>query len=217
MGNYLKILLLTVSLCGGTVFAQIPVEVFTGTDKATLDIMFFKFFKNSKNEPSRFLFFNRNRLAVDYKMTSTENLPQFGFTEAVSYNHEKLKGLAPVFVAQVFNSGVYPKAGIQYVFINEKLTLFSWLVSETAKEPFIDYYILFRFSPAISDKLKLFTQFESLNTLQTATGIYQFTQRFRLGLGINHFQFGLGADLAEKGKGAFDSTVNPGIFLRYVF
>jgi len=217
MVKYLKIILVAVSLYGGTVFAQIPVEVFAGTEKATLDIMFFRYFKNSKNEPSRFLFFNRNRLAVDYKMTSSENLPQFGFTEAVSYNHKKLKGFAPVFVFQVFNSGVYPKAGVQYVSLNEKITLFSWLVSETTKEPLIDYYILFRFSPPISSKLKLFAQFESLNSLQTATGIYQFMQRVRLGVGRNNFQLGLGADFTEKGKAAFDSAVNPGIFLRYEF
>jgi hypothetical protein len=217
MSNYLKLMLLTVSLYGGTVIAQIPVEIFTGNEKSTLDIMFFKFFKNQQNEPSQFLFFNRNRVSIDYEMTSSENLPQFGFTEAISYNHPELIGFAPVVVVQVFNSGVYPKAGVQFVHLNAKYTLFSWLVSETAKKPSFDYYVLFRFTPDISGKLKLFTQIESLNTFYSQTESYQFSQRFRLGLETGDFQFGLGTDLAEKGKDSFEFTSNSGVFLRYEF
>jgi len=210
-------MLLAVSLFGGTVIAQIPVEVFTGNEKTTLDIMFFKFFRNQQNEPSRFLFFNRNRAGIDYKMTSSEKLPQFGFTEAFSYNHPDLKGFAPVLIAQVFNSGIYPKAGVQYVYFNENITLFSWFVSETAKEPAIDYYILFRFTPSLSEKLKLFTQMESLNTFQSENDNYQFTQRIRTGLKKDNFQFGLGADFVENGKDSFDFSSNSGVFLRYEF
>lgn len=217
MRTFLRIALTTVSLYGGTVIAQIPVEVFAGSKNATMDLMFFKFFRNSQNESSRFLFFNRNRVNVDYKMTGSENLPQFGFTEALSYNHEKLKGIAPVFVFQVFNSGLYSKAGVQYVHLSEKLTLFTWLVSETVKEPAIDYYILFRYTPEISDNLQLFTQIESLNTFQSTTGSYHFTQRLRLGLAKDDFQFGLGADLGQRVNESIYFNHNPGIFLRYVF
>jgi hypothetical protein len=217
MINYFKIILLTVSLYGGTVLAQIPVEIFAGNEKTTLDLMFFKFFKNRQNEASRFLFFNRNRVSIDYEMTSSEKLPQFGFTEAFSYNHPNLKGFAPVLIAQVFNSGIYPKAGVQYVYFNENITLFSWLVSETAKEPAIDYYILLRFTPSLSEKLKLFTQMESLNTFQSEINYFQFTQRIRIGLKKDNFQFGLGADFVENVKDSFDFSSNSGVFLRYEF
>jgi hypothetical protein len=217
MVNYLKIMLLAVSLYGGTVIAQIPVEVFAGNEKTTLDIMFFKFFRNQKNEPSRFLFFNRNRAGIDYKMTSSEKLPQFGFTEAFSYNHPGLRGFAPVLIAQVFNSGIYPKAGVQYVYFSKNITLFSWLVSETAKKPAIDYYILFRFTPSLSEKLKLFTQMESLNSLQSENDYFQFTQRIRLGLKKDNFQLGLGADFVENVTESFDFSSNSGVFLRYEF
>ena len=98
----------------GIAFAQIPVEVFAGHKKATADIMFFKFIKNKEGHNSKFLFFNRNRASIDYAMTKTTNLPQFGFTEAISYNHEKLKGFAPVVVGSILNRGIYPKAGIQF-------------------------------------------------------------------------------------------------------
>lgn len=217
MVNYFKIMLLTVSLYGGTVLAQIPVEIFSGNEKTTLDLMFFKFFKNRQNEASRFLFFNRNRVSIDYEMTSSGNLPLFGFTEAVSYNHHRLNGFAPVVIAQVFSSGIYPKAGVQYAYFKENITLFSWLVSETEKEPAIDYYILFRFTPSLSEKLKLFTQMESVNTFQSENDYFQFTQRIRLGLKKDNFQLGLGADFVENGKDSFDFSSNSGVFLRYEF
>lgn len=216
MKSWLKILLMAALLSKGAV-AQIPVEVFAGNEKATIDVMFFKFFSNSKNEPSRFLFFNRNRASVDYKMTPTERLQQFGFTEAVSYNHPGLKGFAPVFVAQIFNSGVYPKTGVQYVHFNEKLIIFSWLVSQTLQNPDIDYFLLFRYTPVLTSKIKLFMQFESLNTIPTNAGNYSFSQRLRLGLKFQRIQTGLGADLAEKGRHSFDFSANSGIFLRYEF
>ena len=69
--------------------AQIPVEIFAGHKKTTADIMFFKFFKNKDAQNTDWLFFNRNRASIDYDMSSKTNLPQFGFTEAISYNNKK--------------------------------------------------------------------------------------------------------------------------------
>ena len=62
-----------------SLIAQIPVEIFGGHHRSTIDIMFFKFFKNNKAENSPWLFFNRNRASIDYRMTDTSFLPQFGF------------------------------------------------------------------------------------------------------------------------------------------
>ena len=206
-------------LCGsGNAAAQIPVEIFTGHEKATVDVMFFSFFKNSSGKSSRWLFFNRNRASVDYRMTQNSYLPQFGFTEAVSYNHPALKGFAPVVVGQVLSWGVYPKAGIQYARLTKNATLFTWLVAETLQNTDIDYFLLFRYTPPITQKLHLFTQFESVNALPTyAGGLYNFTQRLRLGLKLQHWQFGLGADFNQNGKHKFTTTQNAGLFLRYEF
>lgn len=217
MGTYLKIIILTVSLYGGTVFSQIPVEVFTGTERATIDIMFFRFFKNGQNESSRFLFFNRTRAGLDYNMTRTTNLPQFGFTEAFSYNHQKLAGFAPVVVFQAFNSGIYARAGVQYAFFNEKFTLFSWFVAETTRKPEFDYYLLLRLLPVLPSGLRLFSQMEFLNTYHSSSASYRFSQRVRLGLRKNNFQFGVGIDLTESGKSNMVFNANSGLFLRTEF
>lgn len=209
---------LTMPLLSGIAFAQTPVEIFTGHKKTTLDIMFFKFFKNKEGQNSKFLFFNRNRASIDYAMTTTTNLPQFGFTEAISYNHPKLKGFAPVAVVSIVNRGIYPKAGIQLAKIKKNYTIFSWIVSETLESPNIDYFFLGRYTPKLTQKLNLFSQIEFVNTFPTAKqNNYSFTQRYRLGLKMKDFQFGTGVDLSQMGRNDFIKTQNLGVFLRNEF
>ncbi len=202
----------------GIAFTQIPVEVFAGHKKATVDIMFFKYFKNKDGQNAKFLFFNRNRASIDYTMTETTNLPQFGFTEAFSYNHEKLEGFAPVVVMSILNRGVYPKAGIQFAKIKKVYTIFSWIVSETLKEPNIDFFFLARYTPKLSEKLNLFSQIELVNAFPSVEqNNFSFTQRFRLGLKIKELQFGAGLDLSQLGRNDFTTTENFGGFIRYEF
>ena len=201
-----------------TAMAQIPVEIYGGHEKTTVDIMFFKYFKNNQGENSNWLFFNRNRASIDYRMTKTNFLPQFGFTEAISYNHEKFKGFAPVLVGQVLSWGVYPKAGIQYAHNRKNITVFTWLVCETLEKPDLDYFLLFRYTPKLSEKINLFTQVESVNAFPTAsTDNYGFTQRFRLGFSIKSYQFGAGIDFIQMGNNTFTKSYNVGGFIRYKF
>ena len=56
-------------------------EPFGGYEKASVDIMRFRFFKNRNRANSPWLFFNRNRASVDYRINVAEGafLPQFGF------------------------------------------------------------------------------------------------------------------------------------------
>jgi hypothetical protein len=198
--------------------AQIPVEVFAGHTRTTVDVMFFKFFKNKEGNNTRFLFFNRNRASINYEMTATTNLPQFGLVEAFSYNHAKLKGFAPVLVTTILNRGVYPKAGIQFAKLTKDYTIFTWVVMETLKDPSIDYFFLGRYTPRLSNRLNLFTQLELVNAFPTALqNNFSFTQRFRLGLKLKEFQFGTGLDLSQAGRNRFLWSENLGGFLRYEF
>lgn len=211
-------LLITLTILWIDATAQIPVEVFAGHEKTTVDIMFFKYVNNKQKENSAFLFFNRNRVSMDYDQTATENLPQFGFTEAISYNHASLKGFAPVAVVQILNRGVYPKAGVQYALIRKALTVFSWTVIETTSQPAVDVFLLLRYTPTITDRLQLFTQLESINALATENqGTNNFIQRYRLGLQMNEWQFGLGGDFSQTGSNTYHKINNIGLFLRHVF
>lgn len=205
-------------LSGSMAFSQIPVEVMAGDKMATLDLMFFRFFKNKEGASSGLLYFNRNRASMDYAMTQTSNLPQFGSTNAFSWNPSFMKGLAPVVVCQIFGSGVFPKAGIQYALIRNNLTIFSWLVCETKQKPNLDFFFLARYTPAMTEKLNLFTQLELIAAFPADPSKNQvFTQRLRLGLKRKEFQFGLAADFSQTGRNAFLATTNSGGFLRYEF
>lgn len=199
-------------------FSQIPVEIVAGHERATLDFLFFSYFKKKEDQNSRFLFFSRNRASIDYEMTESEALPTFAFTEAISYNHKKLKGLAPVVVGQVFNRGVFSKAGIQYVHNSHHLTFFTWSVVEIAKDPEVDYYFLLRYTPEISSKWGIYSQIESLNAFPTlAEDELRFFQSLRIGLDRHDWQIGPAADLSQRGRNSFSSTANVGLFLRHEF
>ncbi|MBW0160748.1 MAG: hypothetical protein HYI21_14355 [Sediminibacterium sp. Gen4] len=214
MKRVLLILLLMHHMC----MAQIPVELFTGHERATFDVLFFKNFLTKEEKKSYWLFFNRNRLSVDYRITSTNYLPSFGATEAISYNDPKWKGWAPVAVVQIFNNGVFPKAGIQYVHIKKHFTFFSWLVTETNVDPDIDHFILMRYTPIVKDQTQLFIQLETVSVFPTVSNsLFSFTQRSRMGLQYKHFQSGIGIDLNQRGRKTLTYTNNIGLFFRYDF
>lgn len=181
-------------------------------------MMFFKYTRKRSGENSRFLFFNRNRASVDYRMTSAEYLPSFGVTGAISYNPPSWRGLAPVAVIQVFNRNLPVKAGVQYAFQKERVSIFTWLITETMHDPHIDLFFLGRFIPKLSEKTDLFLQAETLNSFATtAVNYHSFTQRVRLGVRRSYWQFGAGIDLTENGRQNLLINSNAGLFLRHEF
>lgn len=215
--NYL-IYVLAMLLYGSIVHAQIPVECMAGETKTTIDVMFFKYFTHIDGSASHWLFFNRNRAAADYRMSSTTYQPQFGFTEAISYNHPTLKGIAPVMVAQVLNTGVYTKSGVQYAHVRPAFTLFTWLVSELKQQPALDCFLLLRYTPTLTTRTQLFTQAEVLNTLPfNGNSPYSFTQRVRLGVQLSRYQLGAALDASQNGRGILVQQHNAGLFLRHEF
>lgn len=213
-----SLLLFFALLLAGSVRAQIPVEILGGDKKASFDLMFFRFFKEKSGQNSKFLFFSRERAVVDYRQTSTRFLPQFGFTEALSWNHPGLKGIAPVLVGQVLNNGTFGKAGVQYVYLSQTVTVFGWSVMEIKKNPFIDVFLLLRYTPRLNKKWQLYSQIELINTLPTgALGYFSFGQRLRLGVKKGEWQFGAGSDFSAFGRETYSTLQNTGLFLRHEF
>lgn len=218
--KYLKSLslALVLFLIGSNASAQIPVEILLGHEKTSFDLMFFKYLKKQDGTNSRVLFFNRNRASIDYRQTSSTYLPQFGFTEALSYNHPAWKGFAPVLVAQLLNRGIYPKAGLQYARLAKDFTFFSWVVAELQQDPNVDFFVLTRYTPPLSERLHLYTQLELVNAFPTVENkTFSLIQRFRLGLKVKDWQYGLGADFSQNGRNTWTNTDNLGLFLRHEF
>lgn len=212
------ILLLVLGFLSFAAGAQIPVEVFAGKEKTGMDLMFFRLFKGKEGQDSRFLFFNRNRAVADWRQTDSTYLPQFGFTEAFSWQIPGGKGFAPVALVQVLNSGVYPKAGWQWYRQIGRLTLFTWVVTELKSKPLLDGFLLLRYTHPLSGNWALYGQGEGLITQSLSLSSNRRTlQRIRLGLQFRDYQLGAGLDLSQVAGMPHLSTNRPLFFIRHVF
>lgn len=204
--------------CIQSMQAQLPVEVFSGHQKTSVDLLFFRFIQAKQSQPSRWLFFNRNRASADYAALRARQPVQFGFTEAISYHLPGAKGWAPVLVGQLFNQGVYAKTGVQWSVQKKQWTAFGWAVAEINADPNIDLFLLCRYTPALSSTIRLFTQLELLQNIPTVQQrFFSFTQRIRLGLTFQALQIGAGADCLQTGRHSWEAFSNLGGFLRYEF
>lgn len=198
--------------------AQVSVEVLTTTGRTSVDVMFFQFFRNGEGGTSEILFFNRNRALYDHGAAGGARQPQFGFTEALSWNPPALGGFAPVGVAQILSSGAQVKAGIQFAQVSKTWTVFSWVVSELRAHPALDAYALVRHVMEIDDAWRVNLQAEALHAFATdATASHVFTQRLRVGLQRWGAVAGIGIDLQQRGRGTMSTSEHFGVFVRYVF
>lgn len=191
--------------------AQLPVEMLVGNDRTTADVLWFRPFPDTAGNPTRFLFFNRSRAAVDYS-----NRTFFGTTLAVSYNFPS--GLGLVVTGQFFAQGFFPKAGLQYFKRKADLMVFTWVTAELLQKSKVDWFLLSRWEPQLSRRHRLFSQLELLTTADPE-GTLALVQRIRLGLGFPRlrWQAGLGLDLGQTGRTTFSTTSNVGLFIRKDF
>ncbi|MBL7847664.1 MAG: hypothetical protein JNL40_09370 [Cyclobacteriaceae bacterium] len=197
-------------LIGGPSQAQLPIEILGGHQRTTADVLWFRPFKDSLGNSSRFLFFNRSRASVDYSNQTT-----FGTTLAVSYNLPS--GWGVVLSGQFFNNGFSPKAGVQYFKRSRQLMVFSWVTAELLQSKKLDWFLLSRWEPRLNRRLNLFSQLELLSTTDW-DGNLALIQRLRAGLGFPlGWQTGLGMDFGQVGKSSFITSSNIGIFIRKDF
>ena len=96
--------------------------------------------------------------------------------------------------------------------------MFSWVVAELRSSPTVDYFLLARYTPRLTEQLNLFAQLELVNAFPTVRAKnFSFVQRLRLGLKAGAWLFGAGADFGQSGRAIFTRTSNWGGFLRHEF
>lgn len=187
------------------------VEFYVGHERRGIDILWFKNFKNRKEEKTAFLFFSRNRASVDDHNSPT----LFGSTNAVSYNFKN--GLGIVTVASFLNAGFIPKAGMQYYKSNNNFLFFGWLVADVKKQGNIDLFGLFRYQPKINEHWKGLMQLEFFPVFTPSSELWNFTERVRIGAKHHGWGAGLMMDFNQTGVTNFIKTNNIGAFVRYDF
>ena len=199
--------------------AQIALEVLAGPQRSSLDLMFFHFLGKAESSKGRLLYFNRNRVAQEYRVGDTLFAPQWGWTGALSYNRSSWKGFAPVLSYQI--SGLEPalKPGIQFAYQHHETTFFSWLVSDPIRQFPVELFALFRKVFPSAKTLKFYLQAESFHrwvSEQASTSFH--IHRLRVGLHFHKSQLGLGLDYHhQRVAGQRTSALYPGIFFRTVF
>jgi hypothetical protein len=206
-------------LCPLHLFAQkLPLELFVGHEKATVDLTYFRYVKTKEDRNSRWLFFNRDRISVAYEQTGGQYQPKFAMTFAMSYNPQNWKGVAPVAVVTATNQGVFPKLGMQYYTVRKDFVFFIWTIVEAMEDPDMEVFILTRYTPALGNRLKLYLQGESGNKFPLYDeAAWSLFQRARVGLVTGRVQWGLAADFEQTGYQVFNRSNNVGVFLRYEF
>ena len=206
-----QLLTLVVSLCFHTSLFSQAVEFYGGHKRSGVDILWYRFIQNKTHENTPFLFFSRNRASVDYE----NPFGAFGSVSALSYNLKN--GLGFVGVGTILNSGFIGKIGLQLYKQKGDFMFFGWAVADLKNAGNIDVFGLFRYTPKINEKLKLFTQMELFPVFSPSQKNWNLTQRFRLGLKYNKYAFGLMADFNQVGKSSFQTTQNVGAFIRHDF
>ncbi len=197
---------------------KLPIELFAGHKKTTVDLTYFRYVKTKEDRNSRWLLFNRDRISVAYEKTGGQYQPKFAMTFAMSYNPHTWKGLAPVAVVTATNQGLFPKLGMQYYTVRKDFVFFIWTIVEAMEDPDMEIFILTRYTPPIGNRLKLYLQGESGNKFPLYDEAnYSLFQRARLGLVTGRVQWGLAADFEQTGYRTFDRSSNMGVFLRYEF
>jgi len=205
-----KLLFFLLMILHQSVLAQMA-EYYAGHKRTGVDLMWFRNFKNSKGEKSPFLYFSRNRASVDYKHAPAA----MGSTNAVSYNFKNGVGL--VAVASFVNTGLVPKAGVQYYRQSGNWMFFGWLVADLKEKGNVDLFGLFRYQPVVNETWKGLLQLELFPVYNPSSEFWNITQRIRIGAKKNSWGGGFMIDLNQSGTTRLTNANNTGVFLRYDF
>ena len=94
---------------------------------------------------------------------------------------------------------------------------FGWIVAGLKKNPGADLFGMFRYQPALSKKMRLFSQVELFPIYNFKDEFWNITERLRGGIKLNKTSFGLMTDFNQSGKKNLTPTENTGVFLRHEF
>ena len=181
----------------------IPVELMFGNRYGSVNLAFSKNF----SPESRLGFFHMNTVQFYYK---DHNRNSFVLQDLLLV--ETFKNLRVAGGVAYTNGGFAPTAGLQYVYIGKAFQFLCAPRVNIQSEPSYDIMTIFRFRPAINDRMRLFTAVRFLNVFDAGGNIKSY-QWIRLGLDIKGTQFGLAVNLDEYGPNpALEG--NFGLFVR---
>lgn len=202
--------------------AQTPFEVMVG-NKQTL---YFAYIQKDLDSLGRWNIFSQGLYAVNYKDVSLNSI---SIDNQLTYQLNNWFGIS---AGGSFDGLQFiPSLGLSFSYLNKKgdFSISAFPMVQMVKPTALDVFSLINYSPQISKKWGLFSQFiigtnlglqkENPNEKRAILNVFTrhniSNQLLRIGVNYKQkIQFGLGTDFAQFGKneGTFE---NFGIFLRY--
>lgn len=191
-------------------------EIFGGHEKAQHEILVSK----PIDSLGIVSFFNLTNFTVDYQDRLT--IDPFIYS-VVTLNFNQYIGIATG--GYITNQGFVPIAAISLQYFNEKSDLYLnvFPTIELTSDPNYEMFGLLVYNPALTEKLKFFSQLTFSTNFNFEQHNFSF-QQIRLGLDYRGFQFGVGCDTQIP---TFENPVNhelqtefnpnAGVFLRKTF
>lgn len=196
------LLTLAVSYCGR---AQ-SLELMPGHDFFFTDVQFLKNF-----DPAyRFTVFSRTRAQIAYADDAVD------FFSGAYFNYTRPSGFGLSLIGRFNNAGSDVDFGPHFYKQTESITFFGIASLSLTDGGVYSWFSIFRYRPALSDKVKLYTSLELFTAMKRAAHLAS-TQRIRIGLDINTIQFGGAVNLTEFGDEFRFMNNNYGVFIRKEF
>jgi len=180
-------------------------EVMPGTERIFADIQWLKPFDVEK----KWTLFSRARATVDYD-NNTDLLT------GAYINYTTKVGLGATLVGRISSRGGGGELGAHYFRATRTFMVYALTSIELAEDPFVAWFSIMRFTPALSEKWRMYSSLELYSNFDR-DGHIASVQRIRLGLSRNQYQFGLALNLSGYGPSYDRTDSNPGIFLRREF
>ncbi len=136
----------------------------------------------------------------------------------ISYDIYKGVGaVAGLSVNSNSNVGLSPVAGLLYVFTSREILFVITPTYDLSKTRNIEALTVIEYKPPLTKKINLYSRFQAFYNYDTKYGQHERSyMQFRLGMGIDKYQFGLATNLDYYGPAKILKD-NYGIFLRVNF
>lgn len=180
-------------------------EIMPGTRRVFTDVQWLETF----DEEQKWSLFSRSRATVDYQ----ENTDLFS---GAYLNYTADVGFGATIVGRISSRGSGADVGSHFFKANGKWMLYALASLGISKELSYSWFSIFRFTPKLSEKWKVYSSLELFSNFGEAGHIAS-VQRMRLGLDRVGYQFGLGLNLSGLGKTYSVTDANPGVFIRKHF
>lgn len=176
-----------------------------GNERVFMDVQWLEFF----SEDMKWSLFSRTRSTVDYE--NNINL----FTGAY-LNYTRPSGFGGTAVGRVASAGSGLDMGGHYFKVGESFMTYALASLTLVQGPGISWFSITRFTQKIDEAWRLYSSIELFSSFDYEQ--HQFsTQRLRLGLDNQGYQFGIAVNISETGKEVAHSDTNPGFFIRKQF